>query len=175
MFRVPWGSCRDRMDHHLGFVPRVSVTGTRGRSGSTTSQTAELRKARTAATRKEVVHPKCAAMNGVSDAVTAPPSCAPIFMNPDTEPEKGPPMSALMAQKELCERYNAPAPPARMTLANGALSTMDPHARKMPVRPSPTAATPHLPALRPTRLVRKSATRPPSAQPTAIARKGSVA
>ena len=74
-----------------------------------------------AATRNEVVQPNRAAIQGVSEAVIAAPIWFPIFMNPDTDPEDAPAMSAVTDQKELCERYNAPAPPASTTLASRAL------------------------------------------------------
>src|SRR5216683_2144026 len=114
-------------------------------------------------------------MAGVSEAVTAPPNCAPIFMKPETEPEKAPPISALTDQKELCDRYSAPAPPARMTLASRALPTLEPKARKTPARAIPATATPQRPQRRPLRRVSQSLSRPPSGQLTAIARNGSVA
>src|ERR1700676_2417548 len=114
-------------------------------------------------------------MAGVSEAVTAPPSCAPMFMKPETEPEKAPPISALTDQKELCEKYSAPAPPARITLARRALATLEPHARKIPASAIPVTATPQRPHRRPLRRVSQSLNRPPSGQVTAMARNGSVA
>src|SRR5258707_15203045 len=114
-------------------------------------------------------------MTGVREAVTAPPSCAPIFMKPETEPEKAPPISALTDQKELCERYSAPAPPARITLARRGLPTLEPNARKTPARAIPTTATPQRPQRRPLRRATQSLSRPPSGQLIAIARNGSVA
>ena len=42
-------------------------------------------------------------------------------MKPDTEPEDAPAMSAVTDQKELCDKYSAPAPPASTTLASRAL------------------------------------------------------
>src|SRR5260370_37449925 len=113
-------------------------------------------------------------MAGVSEAVTAPPSCAPMFVKPETEPEKAPPISALTDQKELCERYSAPAPPARITLARRALPTLEPKARKTPARAIPATATPQRPQRRPLRRVSQSLSTPPSRQPIAIARTYSV-
>ena len=43
-------------------------------------------------------------VHGVSDAVSAPPACAPIFINPDAEPAQSPAISAVTDQYELCER-----------------------------------------------------------------------
>jgi len=71
-----------------------------------------------------------------------------MFMNPDTEPENDPPMSALTDQKELCDKYKAPAPPASTTLASRALSTFEPNARKTAASAIANAATPHLPTRR---------------------------
>jgi hypothetical protein len=42
-------------------------------------------------------------------------------MKPDTEPEEAPAMSAVTDQKELWDKYSAPAPPASTTLASRAL------------------------------------------------------
>jgi hypothetical protein len=60
----------------------------RVRDGSTSSQLAAPTKDKTAAAKKEAVQPKWSAIQGVKDAVTAPPNCAPIFMKPETEPEE---------------------------------------------------------------------------------------
>ena len=47
----------------------------------------------------------CDLMNGApARAQVPPPAWAPIFMKPETDPEKRPPMSALTAQNELCEK-----------------------------------------------------------------------
>src|ERR1700719_228 len=97
-----------------------------------------------------------------------------MFMNPDTEPENEPPMSALTDQNELCDKYKAPAPPARTTLASRALSTLEPNARKMPASAMAKAATPHRPIRRPAVRVSMSLMTPPSGQEMAMARKGSV-
>jgi hypothetical protein len=97
-----------------------------------------------------------------------------MFMNPDTEPENEPPMSALIDQKELCDKYKAPAPPASTTLASRALSTLEPNARKTAASAIAKQATPHLPTRRPALRVSMSLTSPPSGQEIAMARKGSV-
>ena len=76
---------------------------------------------RAAATRNDAVQLKRWAIHGVSEAVTAPPICPPIFITPDTDPAEAPAMSAVTDQKELCDRYSAPAPPANTTLARRAL------------------------------------------------------
>src|SRR5256885_1245351 len=51
-----------------------------------------------AATRNEAVQPNWAATAGVSDAVSIPPSCAPMFMKPDTEPDDEPARPAVTDQ-----------------------------------------------------------------------------
>src|SRR4051795_3679453 len=111
-------------------------------------------------------------MTGVSDAVTAPPICPPMFITPETDPEERPAMSAVTDQNELCDRYSAPAPPARTTLASRVLATSDPVARKTAVSSIAMAPRP----LRPTRAlirdVSASFISPPMGHVTAIARKG---
>src|SRR5258708_20713376 len=109
-------------------------------------------------------------MAGVREAVTAPPSCAPIFMKPETEPEKAPPISALTDQKELCERNSAPAPPARITLPRHALPTLEPKATKHPAKAIPATATPHRPQRRPLRRESQILSTPPTPQATPGAR-----
>ena|SRR5579859_6254701 len=91
------------------------------RCGSTINQAIAPRRQSVAAIRKDAVQPKRLAINGVKEAVTMPPIWAPMFMNPETEPEDGPAKSAVTDQKELCARYKAPAPPASTTLASLAL------------------------------------------------------
>ena len=81
---------------------------------------------RAAATRKEAVQLNWWAISGVSEAVTMPPNWPAIFITPEAEPADAPAMSAVTDQKELCERYSAPAPPASATLASRALSTCVP-------------------------------------------------
>src|SRR5712671_5195646 len=98
-----------------------------------------------------------------------------MFMKLETDPEKAPPISALTDQKELCERYSAPAPPARITQANRALATLEPKSRKTPASAIPATATPERPRRRPLRRVSQSLSRPPSGQVTAMARNGNVA
>ena len=70
-------------------------------AGSTASQLAAPRTHNPAATRNDDVQPNRPAIQGVSEAVTAPPNCPPMFMNPDTKPEEVPAMSAVTDQKEL--------------------------------------------------------------------------
>jgi len=103
---------------------------------------------KTAATRNDAVQLKRCAIQGVSEAVTAPPICPPIFITPETDPAAAPAMSAVTDQNELCDRYSAPAPPANTTLARRALSTCVPRAIKTAASAMPATATPH----RPTRL-----------------------
>src|SRR5262249_32694571 len=81
------------------------------RLGSTNIQATAPVKQSAAATKNDAVQPKCCAISGVSHAVSQPPACAPMFMNPETDPEDGPARSAVTDQKELCARYRAPAPP----------------------------------------------------------------
>src|ERR1700730_5912018 len=97
-----------------------------------------------------------------------------MIMNPETDPENPPAISAQTDQKELCERYSAPAPPASTTLAKRALCTLEPKARNTPASPSPIKATPHRPMRLPARRVSQTLTSPPRGQHAAIARKGSV-
>src|SRR5207248_4218489 len=111
------------------------------------------------------------AIHGVKGAVTKPPSCAPIFIKPETEPEEGPAISAVTDQKELCARYNAPAPPAKTMLARRALSTSEPRARKMAAIMMTTAAKMQRPTRGPRQRVKRSLINPPIAQPAAIAMK----
>src|SRR5580704_7492858 len=98
-----------------------------------------------------------------------------MFIKPETEPHDAPPMSAVTDQKELCERYSAPAPPARTTLATRALATVEPKARNAAARIIATTARPQRPTLFPRHFVSESLTKPPSGQHAAIARNGSMA
>ena len=75
------------------------------------------RSASAAAATKDMSHPKCAAIHGVSEAVHAPPICPPIFIIPETMPVYSPAMSAETAQKLLCARYRTPAPHASTSAA----------------------------------------------------------
>ena len=50
-------------------------------------------------------------------------------MKPETEPEEPEAISAVSDQNELCERYSAPAPPARTMLASPALCACEPNVR----------------------------------------------
>src|SRR6266850_5271096 len=97
-----------------------------------------------------------------------------MFMKPETEPEDPAAISAVTDQKELCERYRAPAPPARTTLAKRALCTCEPNARKTAVSKSANTAMPHLPIRLPYSLVSLSLIAPPSGLHAAIVRKRSV-
>src|SRR5690242_285845 len=76
--------------------------------GSTSSHRTEPAAQRAAASRNDAVQPKCSATSGVSQAVTQLPICPPIFMTPEADPDEEPAISAVTAQKELCERYSAP-------------------------------------------------------------------
>src|ERR1700748_3788113 len=98
-----------------------SGVASRGRSGWTTSQQMEPTTARTAAAQKELVQPKRCAIQGVSEAVTAPPICPPIFTMLEKTPELRPAISPETEKKELCDRYRVPAPPARMSPARPGL------------------------------------------------------
>ena len=89
--------------------------------GSTTSQLSAPTRHNAAATRNDVVQPNLAAIHGVKEAVSAAPIWFPIFMKPETEPEEAPAISAVTDQKELWDKYSAPAPPASTTLASRAL------------------------------------------------------
>ena len=85
-----------------------------------------------AATRKEAVQPKRAAIAGVSEAVTAPPICAPIFMKPETEPDACPQCQQSPTKTSSATDTALPAPPASTTLATRALSTWEPKAINIP-------------------------------------------
>src|SRR5205814_7611088 len=97
---------------HLLEMPRGASTtcvsshsaDTRVREGSTSSHANAPRRHSAAATRNDAVQPNRAAIAGVSEAVTAPPICAPVFMKPETEPEERPAISAVTDQNELCAR-----------------------------------------------------------------------
>jgi hypothetical protein len=52
----------------------------------------------------EAVHPKRAAIQGVKDAVRAPPNCPPVFMKPETDPDDAPAIPVVTDQKELWAR-----------------------------------------------------------------------
>jgi hypothetical protein len=72
--------------------------------GSTTNQLAAPTTHNAAATRKEDVHPKRDAIQGVSIAVRKAPNWLPVFMIPETVPDDPPAMSAVTDQKELCDK-----------------------------------------------------------------------
>jgi hypothetical protein len=71
--------------------------------GSMASHATAPSAAMEAAVTNDISHPKWAAISGVSEAVQAPPACPPIFMMPETPPTFSPAMSAVTAQKPLCE------------------------------------------------------------------------
>jgi hypothetical protein len=73
----------------------------RTRPGSISNHAPEPRRQNPAATRKEAAQPKRPAIAGVSEAVTAPPIWAPIFMKPETEPDDEPAISDVTDQNEL--------------------------------------------------------------------------
>jgi len=85
-------------------------------------------------------------MTAVSDELIAPPIWHPIFITPETAPAELPPTSALTDQNELCDRYKAPAPPARTITAKGTLFTWVPATRNTAQRTVDTAATMQRPA-----------------------------
>ena len=171
----------DRSNHPRLTMPVSSFAGpsslanSRTRLGSTTIHDTAPVRHNPAATRNEAVHPKWLAIAGVSEAVTAPPICAPIFIKPETDPEELPAMSAVTDQKELCERYNAPAPPANTTLANRALWTSAPNTRNAPAVAMAAAARYQRPIRGPYMRVNRSLSVPPNGQQAAMARNGSIA
>jgi hypothetical protein len=57
-----------------------------------------------------------------------------MFTREEKTPELRPAISTETDQNVLCERYNAPAPPARITPAISALRTCEPITRKIAVR-----------------------------------------
>ena len=57
-----------------------------------------------AATMKDAVQPKLAAIRGVSEAVMAPAVWLHMFITPETDPAEEPPRSAVTDQYELAER-----------------------------------------------------------------------
>ncbi len=97
-----------------------------------------------------------------------------MFMKPDTEPAEDPAISAVTDQKELCDKYSAPAPPASTMLATRAPSTCEPKAMKMPATTIANAASAQRPIRGPRHLVSRSLIVPPRRQQTSIARKGSM-
>src|SRR6266436_2451990 len=97
-----------------------------------------------------------------------------MFIKPDTEPEDPEAISAVTDQNELCERYSAPAPPARTTLASRALCTCEPNVRKTAVKRSPKTAMPARPIRFPYKRVSLSLIAPPSGLHAAMDRQRSV-
>jgi hypothetical protein len=76
-------------------------SGTSVLVGSTASQHAAPTRHKAAAVRKDAVHPNRVAIHGVSEAVIAAPIWLPVFMNPETEPDDAPAISAVTDQNEL--------------------------------------------------------------------------
>src|SRR6476620_1403948 len=97
-----------------------------------------------------------------------------MFMTPETEPAEVPAISELTDQNELCERYKAPAPPARNTLAIRASATWLPHTRKKAQSSMATQARTHRPILCPAVVMSRSLTHPPTIEQMAIAINGSM-
>src|SRR5947209_12965137 len=97
-----------------------------------------------------------------------------MFIKPETDPEEPEAISAETDQKALCERYSAPAPPARMTLATRAFAAREPSTRKIVVSPRPRNAMLARPIRFPYRRVSASLMAPPSGLQMAMARKGKV-
>src|SRR5437867_10849742 len=91
---------------------------TRLRCGSTISHIPAPNTHRAAATRKNAAQPKRWAIHGVSCAVTAPPIWPPMFMNPETDPDDRPTISAVPDHNALTSTESHPAPPAIPKLAN---------------------------------------------------------
>src|ERR1039458_3105197 len=142
--------------------------------GSTRSQAAAPATHKAVAVRNEAGHPKCAAISGVSEAVTTAPNCPPMFITPETEPAELPARSAVTDQNELCDRYSAPAPPAKMRQASCALRASIASEMKHPERAMAAAANRQRPTRFPRRRVRESLIQPPSGDATAIAINGSI-
>src|ERR1017187_571746 len=113
-------------------------------------------------------------MAGVRDAVRTPPNCPPMFIVPDTAPAERPPISALTDQKDLCDRYTIPDPPANTRLANCALANCAPSAIRTAASPLAADANKHRPTRLPYDRVITSLIQPPSVDPTAVAMKGSI-
>src|SRR5689334_1099148 len=97
-----------------------------------------------------------------------------MFISPDTEPAELPPISELTDQNILCERYSAPAPPARTILAMRASSARGPTAMKTAARAILKAATLQRPKRLPYSLDTLSLIAPPSGEQIAIAMNGSM-
>src|SRR5207302_630160 len=127
-----------------------------------------------AATENGMLQPKYLAITGVNCAVSAPPIWLPMFITPETDPADAPAISELTDQNELCERYSAPAPPARTILARRASLAWLPMARNTALNSMPADATPHRPARLPTVRVSLSLIQPPHKEPIAMAKNGSM-
>jgi hypothetical protein len=113
--------------------------------GSTISQAKAPNIANMVAVKNDASHPKWEAINGVSEAVAAPPSCPPIFIVPETMPEYSPAKSAVTDQKQLWDKYKAPAPHAKTMLAVCALCVLDPARRSTAVNARANAGRKHRP------------------------------
>src|SRR5271157_400180 len=97
-----------------------------------------------------------------------------MFMNPETDPADVPAISEVTDQNELCDRYSAPAPPARIRLAKRVSRAYVLVAIKIVHSAMLAAATQQRPTRLFTRSVTKSLIHPPSGEQTAIARNGSM-
>src|SRR5262249_23556999 len=97
-----------------------------------------------------------------------------MFIKPETLPDEVPPISAVTDQKELCERYSAPAPPASTMTARRVSCACEPITRKIAARIIANTATKLRPARGPLLFVIASLTRPPKGEQRAIAMKGNI-
>src|SRR5262249_577581 len=89
-------------------------------------------------------------------------------------PDDAPPISAVTDQKELWDKYKAPAPPVRTSTATRALVAVEPITRKIAASAIPNTAIPRRPVRAPLCRLTKSLKMPPSGEHTAMARKGSI-
>src|ERR1700758_3558773 len=92
----------------------------------------------------------------------------------ENRPEDRPARSTETDQNELCDRYRAPAPAARMTPAAAALRACEPRTRKTAVAASASPANPHRPARSPHRPAIQSLSAPPTRQQDVMERKGNI-
>src|SRR5665213_1240708 len=145
------------------------------RSGCTIVQQIAPTIANEAATAKDVFHPNRCAIHGVSEAVTAPPIWPPMLIMLENGPELIPAISIATDQKELCERYRAPAPPARINPAAAGLLAREPSRRNAAVRQSALDASQQRPARRLQRRDSQSLSTPPARQHTVMQRNGNIA
>src|SRR3954451_1305127 len=163
---------RSRHTAHISWARLVS--GCSGCSGWTNSQHTPAKTASKAARWNELGQPARLAIQGVRDAVTAPPICPPILTMLENNPEDRPARSTETDQNELCDRYRAPAPAARMTPAAAALCACEPRTSKAAVAASASAAKPQRPAGSPQRAEIQSLSAPPARQQIVIERKGNI-